>query len=222
MARYHEDHHNCYSFVLSFLQRLQYGELSMAASSKQKFCERYIVPRTTTAGKYISLYRKLRSNDIYVHHQTNAHYKKFMKRQLQQLEGGGDSEQLNGSYRRMGKVILPRITNYNISERLQTQDSQDSKLNHDDNPYHYHEEQQQQQHYRQHPEYYNNAVDDLAITGGFSATGLRSNLDHGLLQRTPSNVIGNKNGYMTRVTSAQLLNSARSMTNMKVLCTIEE
>lgn len=31
------------------------------------FCEKYIVPRTTAAGKYISLYRKIRDQGYYVH-----------------------------------------------------------------------------------------------------------------------------------------------------------
>ncbi|XP_019893230.1 uncharacterized protein LOC101900797 [Musca domestica] len=68
VSHYHEDKHNCYTFVLTFLQALTYDKLSEAASSKTTFCEKYIVPRTTTAGKYISLYRKLRDTGIYVHH----------------------------------------------------------------------------------------------------------------------------------------------------------
>lgn len=64
---YHEEKYNCYSFVLYFLQRLHYGNLSKAALCKTKFCEKFIVPRTTSAGKYISLYRKLRDAGCYVH-----------------------------------------------------------------------------------------------------------------------------------------------------------
>lgn len=67
VGHYHEDKHNCYTFVLTFLQALTYDKLSEAAASKTTFCEKYIVPRTTTAGKYISLYRKLRDAGIYVH-----------------------------------------------------------------------------------------------------------------------------------------------------------
>lgn len=65
--RYDGSAHNCYTFVLSFLQRLDYGPLSRAAHNRQLFCEEFIMPRTTTAGKYISLYRKLRSSAFYVH-----------------------------------------------------------------------------------------------------------------------------------------------------------
>lgn len=64
---YHEDAYNCYTFVLDFLQLLNYGMLSAAAQNRTKFCERYIVPRTTAAGKYISLYRKIRDNGFYIH-----------------------------------------------------------------------------------------------------------------------------------------------------------
>lgn len=63
---YNEDRYNCYTFVLEFLQRLQYGTLSEAAQNRSTFCEQYIIPRTTAAGKYISLYRKIRDHGFYV------------------------------------------------------------------------------------------------------------------------------------------------------------
>ncbi|GLH11807.1 hypothetical protein R5R35_013506 [Gryllus longicercus] len=66
-SRYDERHLNCYAFVLAFLQKVQCGELSEAAVSRTTFCERFIVPRTTAAGKYISLYRKLKHSNSYVH-----------------------------------------------------------------------------------------------------------------------------------------------------------
>nr|XP_036226222.1 uncharacterized protein LOC106622541 [Bactrocera oleae]XP_036226223.1 uncharacterized protein LOC106622541 [Bactrocera oleae]XP_036226224.1 uncharacterized protein LOC106622541 [Bactrocera oleae] len=74
VSHYQEDSHNCYTFVLAFLQALAYDKLSAAARSKTSFCEKYIVPRTTTAGKYISLYRKLRDTGIYVHPHPHQHY----------------------------------------------------------------------------------------------------------------------------------------------------
>lgn len=64
---YNEENHNCYTFVLTFLKELKYGNLSKAAANRTSFCEKYIVPRTTSAGKYISLYRKLKRNGFYVH-----------------------------------------------------------------------------------------------------------------------------------------------------------
>lgn len=63
---YHADRYNCYTFVLQFLQRLRYGALSAAAQNRSTFCEQYIIPRTTAAGKYISLYRKIRDHGFYV------------------------------------------------------------------------------------------------------------------------------------------------------------
>lgn len=63
---YDEDRYNCYTFVLEFLQRVQYGSLSTAAQNRSTFCEQYIIPRTTAAGKYISLYRKIRDYGFYV------------------------------------------------------------------------------------------------------------------------------------------------------------
>ncbi|KNC29996.1 hypothetical protein FF38_05514, partial [Lucilia cuprina] len=87
VSHYHEDKHNCYTFVLTFLQALTYDKLSEAATSKTRFCEKYIVPRTTTAGKYISLYRKLRDAGIYVHH-TNHQKVRYAKqgKQYQQQQ----------------------------------------------------------------------------------------------------------------------------------------
>lgn len=35
--------------------------------SRTLFCEKFIVPRTIVAGKYISLYRKIRDNGHYIH-----------------------------------------------------------------------------------------------------------------------------------------------------------
>lgn len=172
----------------------------MAASSKRKFCERYIVPRTTTAGKYISLYRKLRLTDIYVHHQTNPHYNKFMKQQLQQPE----EEQLNLPCRRSSKMVLSRIIN--ATERLNI-NSQNTKLKDNDAfNYYYH-----RYHYYQH--HNDNANNDSIVEAGG-----KSDQRH----RNSSTVIGNKNGYIATVTAPPLLNSARTISTVKVLCTIEE
>ncbi|GLV41497.1 uncharacterized protein CBL_06727 [Carabus blaptoides fortunei] len=64
---YAEDTYNCYKFVLTFLRTLNYGSVSKAACSRTMFCEKFIVPRTTSAGKYISLYRKLKDTGCYIH-----------------------------------------------------------------------------------------------------------------------------------------------------------
>lgn len=57
--RYNEDNFNCYTFVLTFLEKIKYENLSKFACDRTKFCENYIVPKTTAASKFISLYRKL-------------------------------------------------------------------------------------------------------------------------------------------------------------------
>ena len=49
--------HNCYSFVLALLQLIDYG--TGPASNQQQFCEQWIIPKTSEAAKYISLYRRL-------------------------------------------------------------------------------------------------------------------------------------------------------------------
>ncbi|CAG9807397.1 unnamed protein product [Chironomus riparius] len=66
-ATYKKDTYNCYTFVLTFLQALGFGELSLAAKNRTLFCEKFICPRTVVAGKYISLYRKIRDNGKYIH-----------------------------------------------------------------------------------------------------------------------------------------------------------
>lgn len=70
--RYNEETFNCYTFVLTFLRNLRYGNLSKAAGSRTVFCENFIVPRTTAAGKYISLYRKLSDMDCYIQRHPGA------------------------------------------------------------------------------------------------------------------------------------------------------
>lgn len=64
--RYNEETFNCYTFVLTFLRNLRHGNLSKAATCRTTFCENFIVPRTTAAGKYISLYRKLSDLGCYI------------------------------------------------------------------------------------------------------------------------------------------------------------
>lgn len=70
--RYNEETFNCYTFVLTFLRNLCYGNLSKAATNRTVFCENFIVPRTTAAGKYISLYRKLSDTGCYIQRHPTA------------------------------------------------------------------------------------------------------------------------------------------------------
>ncbi|XP_071453899.1 MKRN2 opposite strand protein [Hetaerina americana] len=64
---YDENSYNCYTFVLAFLRNLNCGSLSEAAAgSRTSFCEKFIVPRTTAAGKYVSVYRRVRNTGHYI------------------------------------------------------------------------------------------------------------------------------------------------------------
>ncbi|XP_053676948.1 MKRN2 opposite strand protein isoform X2 [Anopheles nili] len=56
---YDENSHNCYSFVLSFLNAVGYSELSTHCHDRFSFSEKFIVVKTQNAAKYISIYRKL-------------------------------------------------------------------------------------------------------------------------------------------------------------------
>ncbi|KAF4530158.1 hypothetical protein B566_EDAN001415 [Ephemera danica] len=62
--RYREDGLNCYSFVLAFLRTLNI-EISDAASDKATFCQRILLPHTTAAAKYITIYRHVIANGTY-------------------------------------------------------------------------------------------------------------------------------------------------------------
>jgi hypothetical protein len=103
-SHYREDSHNCYSFVLMFLQALRYGILSESALNKTLFCEKYIVPRTTAAGKYISLYRKIRDQGYYIHSPTLIGINGSLK------ECGGNSNKNSNSIIGNGTINrLPQI-----------------------------------------------------------------------------------------------------------------
>ncbi|XP_063605048.1 MKRN2 opposite strand protein-like [Penaeus indicus] len=62
--RYDETSFNCYSFVLEFLKKLGPPGIKTKGLSKTSLCEQLLVPHTTAAAKYISLYRKLRSQTV--------------------------------------------------------------------------------------------------------------------------------------------------------------
>uniref|UniRef100_A0A2A4K8T1 MKRN2 opposite strand protein n=1 Tax=Heliothis virescens TaxID=7102 RepID=A0A2A4K8T1_HELVI len=67
--RYNEERHNCFTFVLAFLRALDCGELSEKARDPKLFCKQYVVPRTSAAGKYISLYRQLKRQNYFIQNQ---------------------------------------------------------------------------------------------------------------------------------------------------------
>uniref|UniRef100_T1JLW0 MKRN2 opposite strand protein n=1 Tax=Strigamia maritima TaxID=126957 RepID=T1JLW0_STRMM len=61
---YNEETHNCYSFVLTFLRLLQLPYLFQYLSDRTFFCQKFILPRTLTAAKYITLFRKILNERI--------------------------------------------------------------------------------------------------------------------------------------------------------------
>uniref|UniRef100_A0A673TC08 MKRN2 opposite strand n=1 Tax=Suricata suricatta TaxID=37032 RepID=A0A673TC08_SURSU len=63
--RYEEDHHNCYSYTLTFINCVLTTE-GKGHLDKGEFTEKYVVPRTRKASKYITLYRAIEERGFYV------------------------------------------------------------------------------------------------------------------------------------------------------------
>ncbi|XP_058121167.1 MKRN2 opposite strand protein [Anopheles ziemanni] len=63
---YHEQSHNCYTFILSFLEKLEHDELSCFCLDKVSFSQNFIVPKTQNAAKYITIHRKLNSCNYWI------------------------------------------------------------------------------------------------------------------------------------------------------------
>lgn len=64
--RYDEHNFNCYSFILDFLSALRPPKLSMVDLTATSVCSQLIVPYTSTAAKYISLYRKIVKHNFFI------------------------------------------------------------------------------------------------------------------------------------------------------------
>nr|XP_020032742.1 MKRN2 opposite strand protein [Castor canadensis] len=62
--RYEEDHHNCYSYTLTFINCVLVTE-SRAQLGKSEFTEKYVLPRTRLASKYIMLYRTIEARGFH-------------------------------------------------------------------------------------------------------------------------------------------------------------
>ncbi|XP_074860977.1 MKRN2 opposite strand protein isoform X3 [Carettochelys insculpta] len=63
--RYDEHHHNCYTYALTFINCILavQGKQPM---SKSEFTERFVIPQTRKASKYITLYREVAENYFYI------------------------------------------------------------------------------------------------------------------------------------------------------------
>ncbi|XP_035886676.1 MKRN2 opposite strand protein isoform X2 [Phyllostomus discolor] len=63
--RYQEDCHNCYSYTLRFINCILATE-GKEQLDKNEFTEKFVVPRTRKASKYITLYRAIEEHGFYV------------------------------------------------------------------------------------------------------------------------------------------------------------
>lgn len=66
---YQEDTHNCYTFVLSFLSELEYGEFNDFCHDKLSFSKQIIASKTQSAAKYITIHRKLQDRHYFIEQQ---------------------------------------------------------------------------------------------------------------------------------------------------------
>ncbi|XP_054992922.1 MKRN2 opposite strand protein [Sorex araneus] len=62
--RYEEDLHNCYTFALAFINAVL-GAEGAGPLGKHEFTERFVLPRTRTASKYITLYRAVEAHGFH-------------------------------------------------------------------------------------------------------------------------------------------------------------
>ncbi|NWV91691.1 MKROS protein, partial [Machaerirhynchus nigripectus] len=63
--RYEEQQHNCYTFALAFINRLRRGR-GREPLSKAQFTERFLIPRTREASRYLTLHQELAHSDFYI------------------------------------------------------------------------------------------------------------------------------------------------------------
>ncbi|KAM6216161.1 MKRN2 opposite strand protein [Rhynchocyon petersi] len=63
--RYDENHHNCYTYTLTFINCILSTE-GMEWLDKNDFTEMYVLPRTRQASKYITLYRAIEELGFYI------------------------------------------------------------------------------------------------------------------------------------------------------------
>ncbi|XP_077642175.1 MKRN2 opposite strand protein [Lonchura striata] len=63
--RYEEQQHNCYTFALAFVNRVRQAR-GRAALSKGEFTQRFLLPHTSEASRYLALQQQLQHSDVYV------------------------------------------------------------------------------------------------------------------------------------------------------------
>ncbi|XP_053544990.1 MKRN2 opposite strand protein-like [Bombina bombina] len=63
--RYEESDHNCYTFALTFVNSMLTLQ-EKKTFSKKEFTERFVLPRTRRASKYITICKEISENDFYI------------------------------------------------------------------------------------------------------------------------------------------------------------
>ncbi|XP_071611578.1 MKRN2 opposite strand protein [Heliangelus exortis] len=63
--RYEEQEHNCFTFALGFINSILAAQ-GKEQMSKSEFTEKFVIPQTRKASKYITLHQQLTANEFYI------------------------------------------------------------------------------------------------------------------------------------------------------------
>ncbi|NXW93541.1 MKROS protein, partial [Alopecoenas beccarii] len=63
--RYDEHEHNCYTYALAFINSILTAQ-GKREMSKSEFTEKFVIPQTKRAARYITLHQELTANDFYI------------------------------------------------------------------------------------------------------------------------------------------------------------
>ncbi|NXT18997.1 MKROS protein, partial [Syrrhaptes paradoxus] len=63
--RYDEHDHNCYTYALAFINSVLAAQ-GKPQMSKSEFTEKFVIPETKRASKYLTLHQELMANDFYI------------------------------------------------------------------------------------------------------------------------------------------------------------
>ncbi|XP_061864473.1 MKRN2 opposite strand protein [Colius striatus] len=63
--RYDEHEHNCYTYALGFINSVLTAQ-GKQQMTKSEFTEKFVIPQTKRASKYITLHRELTANEFYI------------------------------------------------------------------------------------------------------------------------------------------------------------
>ncbi|XP_022160055.1 uncharacterized protein LOC111026308 isoform X2 [Myzus persicae] len=71
-ARYNEENHNCFSFIMAFIKQFNaFRSPVHHVETREDFAELYVAPTTLKAYKYIYLYRQITENGFYIYSQPS-------------------------------------------------------------------------------------------------------------------------------------------------------